>query len=131
MCVNGFALRLILEEASERYGFEYPYKNIKNLKEVKSDVMPFTMDEVWKILQNVREDCQPSLPMNDPAGIEISPDEIQAVRRRLDLDDLTVLAYRFEGDRFCRAQRFETYIEALGDRFIARVLPDSAAKVHV
>lgn len=75
--------------------------------------------------------CQPSLPMNDPAGIEISPDEIQAVRRRLDTEDLTVLAYRFEGDRFCRAQRFATYTEALGDRFIARVLPDSAANTDV
>lgn len=49
-------LRMILEEASERYEFDCPYKNIKNLKEVKSDVMPFTLDEVWKILQNVRED---------------------------------------------------------------------------
>jgi integrase len=49
-------LRMILQEASERYAFESPYKNIKNLKEVKPDVMPFTLDEVWKILNNVRED---------------------------------------------------------------------------
>ena len=37
------------------------------------------------------------------------------------------MAYRFKGDRFCRAQRFAAYQEALGDRFIPRVLPDSAA----
>jgi hypothetical protein len=37
------------------------------------------------------------------------------------------MAYRFEGDLFCRAQRFAAYAEALGDRFVARVLPDSAA----
>jgi integrase len=49
-------LRMILQEASERYAFESPYKNIKNLKEVKPDVMPFTLDEVWNILNNVRED---------------------------------------------------------------------------
>ena len=71
--------------------------------------------------------CQPSLPMNDPAGIETAPDELVAVRQRLDREDLTVMAYRFEGDRFCKAQRFAAYSEALGDRFIARVLPDSAA----
>src|SRR3954467_3713059 len=47
--------------------------------------------------------CQPALPLNDPAGIEIAPDDIKAVRARLDREDLTVLAYRFEGDRFCRA----------------------------
>jgi hypothetical protein len=37
------------------------------------------------------------------------------------------MAYRFEGDAFCRAQRFAAYAEALGDRFIGRVLPDSSA----
>ena len=70
---------------------------------------------------------QPSLPMDDPAGLEIGPDELAAVRARLERDDLTVLAYRFEGDRICTAQRFAAYAEALGDRFVARVLPDSAA----
>jgi dienelactone hydrolase len=70
---------------------------------------------------------QPSLPMNDPAGMAIAPDELTAVRARMERDDLTVLAYRFEGDQFCRAQRFAAYAEALGDRFVARVLPDSAA----
>src|SRR5882762_166621 len=70
---------------------------------------------------------QPSLPMDDPAGIEIAPDEVKAVRERLEREDLTVMAYRFEGDKFCMAQRFAAYTEALGDRFIGRVLPDSAA----
>src|SRR6516162_5887671 len=74
---------------------------------------------------------QPSLPLNDPAGIEISPEDIDAVRERLERDDLTVLAYRFTGDRFCTAQRFAAYAEALGERFIGRVLPDSAANTDV
>ena len=42
-------------------------------------------------------------------------------------EDLTVLAYRFAGDAFCRAERFAAYQRALGDRFVGRVLPDSAA----
>lgn len=75
--------------------------------------------------------AQPTLPLADPAGLEISPEEIAAVRRRLDREDLTVMAYRFEGDKFCRAQRFAAYRDALGDRFIARVLPDSAANTDV
>ncbi len=70
---------------------------------------------------------QPSLPLDDPAGLEIAPGELTAVRDRLDRDDLTVLGYRFAGDSFCRAQRFAAYSEALGERFIGRVLPDSAA----
>ncbi len=70
---------------------------------------------------------QPSLPLNDPAGLEISPPELAQVRGRLEQVDLTVLAYRFVGDRHCTAQRFAAYSQALGERFIGRVLPDSAA----
>lgn len=70
---------------------------------------------------------QPALPFDDPAGLEIGPGEIAQVRARLERDDLTVLAYRFEGDRHCRAERFAAYAKALGDRFIARVLPDASA----
>ncbi|HEX7153196.1 MAG TPA: dienelactone hydrolase family protein [Thermoanaerobaculia bacterium] len=71
--------------------------------------------------------CQPTLPLKDPAGLEISPEDLASVRDRLGRDDLTVLAYRFDGDRFCTAQRFAAYTQALGDRFVGRVLPDTAA----
>lgn len=71
--------------------------------------------------------CQPSLPLNSPGAIQISPEELAHVRERLEREDLTVLGYRFAGDRFCTAQRFEAYREALGDRFVGKVLPDSAA----
>lgn len=74
---------------------------------------------------------QPSLPLNDSAGIEISPEEISAVKQRLEREDLTVLAYRFEGDQFCMAQSFETYQRSLGDRFVAKVLPDSSANTDL
>jgi dienelactone hydrolase len=71
--------------------------------------------------------CQPSLPLDDPAGLEIAPDELAAVKARLDKENLTVMAYRFEGDKFCKAERFAAYSQALGSRFVARILPDSAA----
>lgn len=74
---------------------------------------------------------QPSLPLSDPGGLEIAPDELEVVRQRLEREDLTVLGYRFEGDTFCQAQRFAAYGAALGDRFVARVLPDSAANTDV
>ena len=70
---------------------------------------------------------QPALPLDDPAGLEISPQDLAEVGERLEREDLTVLAYRFAGDRFCRAERFAAYSQALGERFIGRVLPDSAA----
>jgi dienelactone hydrolase len=70
---------------------------------------------------------QPSLPLGDRAGMHIAPGELAAVKARMQKEDLTVLAYRFAGDAFCRAERFAAYEQALGDRFVGRVLPDSAA----
>jgi dienelactone hydrolase len=70
---------------------------------------------------------QPSLPIAKRGGMHISPDELAKVKERMEREDLTVLAYRFAGDIFCRAERFAAYEEALGDRFVGRVLPDSAA----
>jgi dienelactone hydrolase len=73
---------------------------------------------------------QPALPLDDAGGLEISSEELRAVRDRLDREDLTVLAYRFAGDRFCTAERFAAYGRALGERFVARVLPDAAARLE-
>jgi hypothetical protein len=36
-------------------------------------------------------------------------------------------SYRFAGDAYCRAERFAAYSQALGDRFVGRLLPDSVA----
>jgi dienelactone hydrolase len=74
--------------------------------------------------------CQPSLPLDDPAGLNISEAELATIRGRLEREDLTVMAYRFDGDRHCAAQRFAAYSQALGARFVARVLPDGAAHPH-
>ena len=75
--------------------------------------------------------AQPSLPLGNAAGMHIAPDELAAVKARLIAEDLTVRAYRFAGDSFCRAERFAAYAEALGDRFEPSVLPDSAANPAV
>jgi dienelactone hydrolase len=70
---------------------------------------------------------QPSLPLLRKDGLHIAPDELARVKERMEREDLTVLAYRFEGDPFCRAERFDAYRKALGDRFQGRVLPDASA----
>ena len=75
--------------------------------------------------------AQPSLPLKEPAGLEIAPDEIETVRDRLERENLTVLAYRFKGDQICKAERFAAYAAALGNRFVGRELPDSAANTDV
>ena len=47
-------LGAILTEASERFQFTNPYRGIKPLKVQKSDIDPFTLDEINLILANIR-----------------------------------------------------------------------------
>ena len=49
-------LRMILTEAAERFDFTNPYLNIKPLKQQKVHIEPFSLNEVEKILEIVRED---------------------------------------------------------------------------
>jgi dienelactone hydrolase len=74
--------------------------------------------------------CQPSLPLDEAGGLEMSPEDLAAVQQRLQQERLSVLAYRFAGDRYCTAQRFAAYSAALGESFIGRVLPDDAANTR-
>ena len=49
-------LRMILGEAANRFEFTSPYQGIKSLKVPRSDVEPFSLEEVRLILSTVRED---------------------------------------------------------------------------
>lgn len=49
-------LRMILNEAADRFQFTSPYQGIKSLKVPKTDVEPFTLDEVSQIIERVRPD---------------------------------------------------------------------------
>jgi dienelactone hydrolase len=69
----------------------------------------------------------PSLPLDDPAALELSDADASAVRDRVTRDGLTVLAYRFDNDRWCTGQRFAAYQALLGDAFDGRVLPGGTA----
>ncbi|RMH40007.1 MAG: site-specific integrase [Gammaproteobacteria bacterium] len=52
-------LRMILDEAADRYDFSTPFVRIKPLKVPPSDVDPFSIEEVKAILNTVREDFRP------------------------------------------------------------------------
>lgn len=49
-------LRMILNEAADRYNFNTPYVGIKQLKVPKSDIDPFNLEEINLFLENVRRD---------------------------------------------------------------------------
>ncbi len=56
--INGILapLRQILNEAADRYGFTSPVLTLKPLRVRKTDVEPFTLDEVQLMLRTVRVD---------------------------------------------------------------------------
>jgi dienelactone hydrolase len=70
---------------------------------------------------------QPSLPFNDPGGLELSAGDASTIAARFEADDLTALGYRFDNDRWCTGQRFAAYQALLGNRFQGRVLPGACA----
>lgn len=49
-------IRMVVDEAADRFGFETPYRNIKPLKLKKSHIEPFSLKEVERIISQVRPD---------------------------------------------------------------------------
>ena len=71
--------------------------------------------------------AQPSLPALSPTALDINSTDLGIIRRRIAQDGLTVPGYRFEGDKVCRAERFDTLRRELGGGFVPVVLPDACA----
>lgn len=72
---------------------------------------------------------QPSLPLGRrrARGIDISPEDLDAVRQRCAAGKLQVLGLRFTSDRFVPDERFAWLREQLGDAFVAVELDDEDA----
>lgn len=49
-------LRMILAEGAHQYGFKTPFENIKSLSVRRTDVDPFTIEEVFQFLAGIRAD---------------------------------------------------------------------------
>lgn len=62
-------LKAILDEAAQRYGFVPPTGKIARLKVPKSDIEPFTLDEVWSLINTVRADYRPYLTVRLLTGM--------------------------------------------------------------
>ena len=65
-------LRMILNEAANRFDFSSPYHGIKSLKVKKVDVEPFTIDEVKLILKEARDDYKNYITVRFFTGLRSS-----------------------------------------------------------
>ena len=74
---------------------------------------------------------QPSMPFSitkkHRRSIDISPEDLAAVKQRCANDGLQVIGLRFTSDRFVPEERFELLRRELGDAFVAVELDDDAA----
>lgn len=82
--------RAILEEAAERFSFKNPFGKIKPLKVPKSDINPFTLQEINQILENCRPDFKEYFLIRFFTGMRTS--EIDGLQwKYVDLDNRQIL----------------------------------------
>lgn len=65
-------LRMILREAAERFSFPLAYSGIRNLRVARTEVEPFTLDEVNLILESVRADYRDYFAVRFFTGLRTS-----------------------------------------------------------
>ncbi len=83
-------LRMLLAEASERYGFLTPFRNIKPLRLPKLDIQPLSLEEVHRALGVVRRDWHPYLVTRFFTGMRTG--EINALEwKHIDFDQDLIL----------------------------------------
>ena len=83
-------LRSILSDAAERFGFDSPYKNIKPLKVARTDVDPFTLEEVQQLIEHVRSDYRNYLTVRFFTGMRTG--EIHGLKwKHADFDHQQIL----------------------------------------
>jgi integrase len=83
-------LRQILNEAADRFEFTPAFRNIKPLKQKRTDVQPFSLDEVQRILDTVRPDYRDYLTVRFFTGMRSG--EINGLKwRSVDLERNLIL----------------------------------------
>ncbi|MBW8311267.1 MAG: site-specific integrase [Rhizobium sp.] len=62
-------VKTILNEGCDRHGLQSPARSLKRLKQGRSEVMPFSLDEVELLIARVREDYRPYLTVRLLTGL--------------------------------------------------------------
>lgn len=62
-------VKSILNEGCDRYGLQSPARTLKRLKQVRSEVLPFSLGEVHHLIQRCREDYRPYLTVRLLTGL--------------------------------------------------------------
>lgn len=83
-------LRQILNEAADRFEFTPAFRSVKPLKQKRTDVQPFTLEEVKRILDTVRPDFRDYLQVRFFTGLRTG--EINGLKwKHIDLERRLIL----------------------------------------
>ncbi|MGL4716419.1 MAG: tyrosine-type recombinase/integrase [Aeromonas sp.] len=86
-------LRMMLTDAADRFGFISPWRNIRALKIPRSNIMPFSLEEIGDILATVRADYRPYYMVRFFTGLRSS--EIHGLTwRHVDFERRQLLVYQ-------------------------------------
>lgn len=72
------SIKQVLDEAADRFNFTTPYQNIKRMRIKKTDVTPFTIEEVEMIIKYCREDFRDYFTVKFFTGMR--PGEIHGLK---------------------------------------------------
>lgn len=90
-------LRQLLNEAADRFEFTPAFRSIKPLKQARSDVQPFTLEEVQRLLDAIRPDYRDYLTVRFFTGMRTG--EINGLKwKYVDLDRGLILVREALGD---------------------------------
>lgn len=80
------ALRMILADAADRHNLVSPFRNIKPMRLPRQDIEPFSLDEVERLIETIRDDYRPYLVTRFYTGLRTG--EINALEWKfIDLDN--------------------------------------------
>ncbi|UAA37228.1 site-specific integrase [Paraneptunicella aestuarii] len=86
-------LKMIVEEAADRFEFESPWRGIKQLSVPRTEINPFTMDEVKRLIKYVRDDFKNYYTVRFFTGLRTG--EIDGLQwKYVDLDNRQLLIYK-------------------------------------
>lgn len=86
-------LRMMLTDAADRFGFVSPWRNIRAIKIPRSNIMPFSLEEIGDILATVRADYRPYYAVRFFTGLRSS--EIHGLTwRHVDFERRQILVYQ-------------------------------------
>lgn len=86
-------LRMLLTDAADRFGFVSPWRNIKAIKVPRSNIMPFSLEEIGRLLAAVRVDYRPYYTTRFFTGLRSS--EIHGLTwRHVDFERRQILVYQ-------------------------------------